>query len=177
MPLTIAVCIKQVPDTWAEKRLQPGAGVLDRAAADAVLNELDEYAIEEALTLQESHGGEVVVVSMGPARTSETLRKALSMGADRAVHLLDEALGGSDALATSAVLAAAISRIQPDLVLCGVESTDARMSVVPAMLAERLKLAAAERPRRRLRWTPGRSLWIGAPRTAWWCCPQGSRPW
>ncbi len=138
MPLTIAVCIKQVPDTWAEKKLRPDDKTLDRESADAVLNELDEYAVEEALLLQEAHGGEVVVVSMGPDKTTETLRKALSMGADRAVHIVDPALAGSDALVTSEVLAAALTRVAPDLVICGVESTDARMSVVPAMLAERL---------------------------------------
>ncbi|MDP9397327.1 MAG: electron transfer flavoprotein subunit beta/FixA family protein [Actinomycetota bacterium] len=136
--MNIVVCVKQVPDTWAEKKLTPEDRTLDREGVDAVLNELDEYAVEEALRLQEAHGGEVTVLSMGPEQVSETLRKALSMGADKAVHIVDPALHGSDAYATSAVLAAAVARAAPDLVLMGVESTDARMSVVPAMVAERL---------------------------------------
>ena len=136
--MNIVVCVKQVPDTWAEKKLTPEDRTLDREGVDAVLNELDEYAVEEALRLQEAHGGEVTVLSMGPEQVSETLRKALSMGADKAVHVVDPALHGSDAYATSAVLAAAVARAAPDLVLMGVESTDARMSVVPAMVAERL---------------------------------------
>jgi electron transfer flavoprotein beta subunit len=102
------------------------------------MNELDEYAVEEALKLVEAHGGEVVVVTMGPERAAETVRKALSMGADSGVHVVDAGLHGSDAIATSAVLAAAIEGRGFDLVLFGSESTDARMSVVPAMVAERL---------------------------------------
>jgi electron transfer flavoprotein beta subunit len=92
-PLSIVVCIKQVPDSWAEKSLRPADHRLDRDAADAVLNELDEYAVEEALRITESRDGEttVTVLSMGPDRTAETLRKALSMGADAAVHLADPA--------------------------------------------------------------------------------------
>lgn len=136
--MKIAVCIKQVPDTWAEKKLRAADSRLDREAADGVMNELDEYAVEEALQLIEAQGGEVVVVSMGPDRASETVRKALSMGADGGIHIVDDALGGSDAIATSAVLAAALADRGFDLVIFGSESTDARMSVVPAMVAERL---------------------------------------
>jgi electron transfer flavoprotein beta subunit len=134
----IAVCVKQVPDTWAEKRLRPEDSTLDRESADGVMNELDEYAVEEALKLVEAHGGEVVVVTMGPERAAETVRKALSMGADAAIHVVDDGLRGSDAIATSAVLASAIAGRDVDLVIFGSESTDARMSVVPAMVAERL---------------------------------------
>lgn len=136
--MKIAVCVKQVPDTWAEKKLRDADSRLDRESADGVMNELDEYAVEEALKLVEAHGGEVVVVSMGPERASETVRKALSMGADAGIHVVDEALGGSDAVATSAVIAKAIDGKGFDLVMFGSESTDARMSVVPAMVAERL---------------------------------------
>lgn len=139
--MKIAVCVKQVPDTWAEKSLQAEDSTLDRASADGVLNELDEYAVEEALQIAEAHGGEVTVVSMGPERAAETVRKALSMGADSGVHVLDDALHGSDAIATSAVLAAALAGKDFDLIIFGSESTDARMSVVPAMVAERLGLA------------------------------------
>ena len=136
--MNIVVCVKQVPDTWAEKRLDPGDKTLDRDSADAVMNELDEYAVEEALRLKEKHGGEVVVLSMGPDKAVETIRKALSMGADKAVHIVDDALSGSDAVQTSYALAQALSTLQWDLVVLGSESTDAKMSVVPAMLAERL---------------------------------------
>jgi len=140
--MKIVVCIKQVPDTWAEKRLRSDDNTLDRESVDAVINELDEYAVEEALRLKESQGGDstVTVLSMGPEKTSETLRKALSMGADEAVHVVDDALHGSDALATSLVLAKALTTTGFDLAVLGTESTDARMSVVPAMLAERLAL-------------------------------------
>ena len=136
--MKIAVCVKQVPDTWAEKKLREGDSRLDRESADGVMNELDEYAVEEALQLIEAHGGEVVVISMGPDRASETVRKALSMGADAGIHVVDDTLAGSDAIATSAVIAKAIEGRGFDLVLFGSESTDARMSVVPAMVAERL---------------------------------------
>ena len=139
--MKIAVCVKQVPDTWAEKTLSAEDSTLDRAAADGVLNELDEYAVEEALQLAEAHGGEVTVVSMGPERAAETVRKALSMGADAGIHIVDDSLHGSDAIATSAVLAAALAGKGFDLIVFGSESTDARMSVIPAMVAERLGIA------------------------------------
>ncbi len=136
--MKIAVCVKQVPDTWAEKKLRDDDSTLDREAADGVMNELDEYAVEEALRLTEANGGEVVVVTMGPERAAETVRKALSMGADAGIHLVDDALHGSDALATSYALAEVLTGREFDLILFGSESTDARMSVVPAMVAERL---------------------------------------
>jgi electron transfer flavoprotein beta subunit len=135
--MNIVVCVKQVPDTWAEKKLADDK-TLDRASVDGVMNELDEYAVEEALKIKEAQGGEVTVLTMGPDKAVETIRKALSMGADKAVHVVDPALHGSDALATSYALAKALGTIDHDLVLLGVESTDARMSVIPAMLAERL---------------------------------------
>jgi electron transfer flavoprotein beta subunit len=136
--MNIVVLVKQVPDTESERKLVPGAGTLDRAAADALINELDEYAIEEGLRLAEAHGGEVTILSVGPERAAESIRKALSMGADKAVHVLDGGIAGSDALATSAVIAAALTTVGFDLVIAGSESTDARTGVVPAMLAERL---------------------------------------
>ena len=141
--MKIAVCVKQVPDSWAEKKMVNG--VLDRKSVDAVLNDLDEYAVEEALRIAEAHGGNeeggantVTVISMGPERATEAVRKALSMGANGAILVSDAALAGSDALATSAVLAKVISDGGYDIVICGTESTDARMSVVPAMLSARL---------------------------------------
>ena len=136
--MNIVVCVKQVPDSWAEKKLSSTDSTLDRDSVDAVMNELDEYAVEEALRLQEAHGGEVTILTMGPDKAGETIRKALSMGADKGVHVVDAAIHGSDAVATSAVLAAALGTLEWDLVILGIESTDARMSVVPAMVAERL---------------------------------------
>ena len=136
--MNIVVLVKQVPDTESERRLVPGAGTLDRAAADGLINELDEYAIEEGLRIAGAHGGEVTILSMGPARAIESIRKALSMGADKGVHILDDALAGSDLLGTSAAIAGALGRIGFDLVILGSESTDARTGVLAAMLAERL---------------------------------------
>lgn len=145
--MKIAVCVKQVPDSWAEKTM--AGGVLDRAGVDAVLNDLDEYAVEEALRIVEKHGGNgevgthrIAIISMGPDRATDAARKGLSMGADSAVIVSDPALAGSDALATSKVLASVIASGEFDLVLCGTESTDARMSVIPAMIAQRLGWAS-----------------------------------
>ena len=141
--MKIAVCVKQVPDSWAEKKMVNG--VLDRENVDAVLNDLDEYAVEEALRIAEAHGGNdeggahtITLISMGPDRATEAVRKGLSMGANNAILVTDPALAGSDALATSSVLAKVISDGGYDIVICGTESTDARMSVVPAMLSARL---------------------------------------
>jgi electron transfer flavoprotein beta subunit len=136
--MNIVVCVKQVPDTWAERKLEPGDATLDRESVDGLINELDEYAIEEALQIKEAHGGEVTVLTMGPEKAAESIRKALSMGADKAVHLLDGALAGSDVLATSYALAQVLGSIGFDLVVLGAESTDARMGSMAAMLAERL---------------------------------------
>jgi len=140
--MNIVVCVKQVPDSWAEKKLNPADNTLDRDATDAVVNELDEFAVEEALQIQERLGGSdsctVTVLSMGPEKALESVRKGLQMGADQGVHVVDESLHGTDAIGTSLVLAKAIERLGPDLVIFGSESTDARMSVVPAMVAERL---------------------------------------
>ncbi|HEX3898032.1 MAG TPA: electron transfer flavoprotein subunit beta/FixA family protein [Mycobacteriales bacterium] len=135
--MNIVVCVKQVPDTYEEKKLRDADKTLDREGVEGVMNELDEYAVEEALRLKEAHGGEVTILTMGPEKAVETIRKALSMGADSAVHVVDTGLHGSDALATSYALAKALGTIEHDLVILGVESTDARMSVIPAMLAER----------------------------------------
>jgi electron transfer flavoprotein beta subunit len=137
--MNIVVCVKQVPDTWAERKLKPEDSTLDRASVDGLINELDEYAIEEGLRIAEANpGSEVTILSMGPEKAGESIRKALSMGADKAVHVQDEALAGTDGLGTSYVLAQVLSQISFDLVICGSESTDARMGVMAAMLAERL---------------------------------------
>ncbi len=138
--MKIVVCVKQVPDTASERKLNPADKTLDRASVESVINELDEYAIEEGLRLAEAHSGEVTILSMGPDKASESIRKALSMGADKGVHLVDDALHGSDAVATSYALAKVLQTLEFDLVIFGSESTDARTSVVPAMVAERLGL-------------------------------------
>ena len=141
--MKIVVLVKHVPDTASE----PGFAVdrtTDRAGVDGRLSELDEYAVEQALQVADAAGGgEIVYVTMGPDDAVEALRKALSMGGDAAVHVVDDALHGSDALATSLVLATSLEKIRADqgevdLVVCGMSSTDGTMSVVPAMLSERL---------------------------------------
>ncbi|MGH2705610.1 MAG: electron transfer flavoprotein subunit beta/FixA family protein [Actinomycetota bacterium] len=143
MPLRIAVCVKRVPDTAADKRLDPADFTLDRDSVESILNPVDEVAVEEALRLRERHGGEVTVVCAGPeAARAQAIRKALSMGCDRAVHLQDDALHGSDALAVAYALAQVLRREPHDLVVCGAESTDARTSLVPPALAELLDLPA-----------------------------------
>src|SRR5262249_26598993 len=109
--MRIAVCIKQVPDTEARLRVGRDGKWLDEEGRLFVLNESDEYALEEGLSLAEkTGGGEVVAVSLGPERVREALRKALAMGAARAVHLKDPAFLGGDALATGRALAAALRR-------------------------------------------------------------------
>ncbi|WP_045876165.1 electron transfer flavoprotein subunit beta/FixA family protein [Pseudofrankia sp. DC12] len=138
--MNIVVTVKQVPDTWAEKKLDAADKTVDRVSVDNVMNEMDEYGVEEALKIKEAHGGEVTVVTMGPAKAVETIRKALSMGADKAVHLTDDSLHGSDALQTSAALAKVIATLNPDLVITATEASDARGGVMGALLAERLGL-------------------------------------
>jgi electron transfer flavoprotein beta subunit len=140
--MRIVVCVKHVPDAQAGRTFRDEDHTTDRSAVDGLLSELDEYAVEEALKLQDAGDGEVVVLTMGPPAAADAVRKALQMGADSAVHVSDDALHGSDAPATSGVLAAAIEKLAADgpvdLVLAGMASTDGSMGVVPAMLAERL---------------------------------------
>src|SRR5436190_19397875 len=140
--MNIVVLVKQVPDSGAERNLRSDDSTVDRDSANNVINEMDEYAIEEALRLQEAHGGEVTILTMGPARALDSVRKALQMGPDKAVHIVDDALRGSCAVGTSKVLAAAVRTLDPDLVLTGAESTDGRVQVMPHMIAERLGVAA-----------------------------------
>ena len=136
--MKIAVCVKQVPDATAHKRLDPSTKRLDRSG-EAALNPTDLNAVEEALRIKEVHGGEVVVVSLGPEKAMESLRKALAMGADRAVLLADDAAAGSDLVATARVLAKALERESTDLVLFGQASSDADGAVLWAAVAEHLR--------------------------------------
>ena len=137
--MRIAVCVKYVPDAAADRSFSADH-TTDRVGSTGILSELDEYAIEEALKIREAGDAEVIVLTMGPEGAATALKKALQMGADRAVHVSDPSLHGTDAPATSLVLAAAIGKLDVDLVLCGMASTDAVMGVVPAMIAERLGL-------------------------------------
>jgi electron transfer flavoprotein beta subunit len=145
--MNIVVCVKHVPDATADRQFEAD-GTVDRAGVDGLLSELDEYAVEQALQIKESaaEAGEitVTVLSVGPEQATDAIRKALQMGADKGVHVIDDAIAGSDAPATSKVLAAAIEKLKSDggvdVVVCGLGSTDGAMSVVPAMLAERLDL-------------------------------------
>ena len=122
--MKIVVLVKQVPDSGAERYLRSDDNTVDRGSANNVINEMDEYAIEEALTVKEAHGGEVTILTVGPDTATDAIRKALSMGADKAVHVSDPAIHGSCAVQTSAVLAAALGQLEYDLILCGAEATD-----------------------------------------------------
>jgi electron transfer flavoprotein beta subunit len=134
--MNIVVLVKQVPDTEGDRKLNPDDKTVDRASVDPVINYIDEFAIEEGLLLKEKHGGEVTILTVGPERATESIRKALSMGADKAVHVSDDAIHGSDAIGTAKVLAKALGSIEWDVAIAGSEATDARGSVVPAALAE-----------------------------------------
>jgi electron transfer flavoprotein beta subunit len=137
--MKIAVCVKEVPDAAVTKRIDPSTKRLDRSGEGA-LNHFDSQAVEEALSVKEADGeGEVVLVSMGPAGALDSLRKALAMGADRAVLVSDDAAVGSDLVATSRALAAALEREGPDLVLFGQQSSDSDGAVLWAAVADRLR--------------------------------------
>jgi electron transfer flavoprotein beta subunit len=144
--MNIVVCVKYVPDATGDRHFEDDRTV-DRVGVDGLLSELDEYAVEQALQIKEKTGdSEITVLTVGPEQATDALRKALQMGADKAVHVLDDAVAGSDALATSLVLAEAIKKqgteSASDLVVCGMASTDGSMGVVPVMLAERLGIPA-----------------------------------
>ena len=138
--LKILVTVKLVPDTNADKRIDPATMRLVRTGVETVLNPFDEYALEAALQLKEklNDGSTVTVVSMTPVSGKEIVRKALAMGADDAVMISDDALAGSDMWGTAVALAAAIKAQSPDIVLTGTQSTDAISGDLPGMLAEKL---------------------------------------
>ena len=137
--MKIAVCVKQVPDAAAPKRLDPQTKRLDRSVEGAI-NPFDVHAVEEALRIKEAgDGAEVVLVSMGPAKAGESLRKALAMGADRVVLVTDDAAAGSDLVGTAKALAAALAREEADLVLFGQQSSDSDGAVLWAAVAEKLR--------------------------------------
>ncbi|HET7339708.1 MAG TPA: electron transfer flavoprotein subunit beta/FixA family protein, partial [Candidatus Dormibacteraeota bacterium] len=134
--MKIVVTVKQVPDPNSTLTLEADNSI--SREKEVVLDPGDECGVEEGLQLKEAHGGEVVLVSMGPERAKDAIRKGLSMGADRAILISDGSLAGADALTTAKVLAAAIKQEQPDLVICGTESYDGSTGMVPPMLAELL---------------------------------------
>ena len=144
--MNIVVCVKFVPDSTADRRFEDD-GTVDRIGVDGLLSELDEYAVEQALQVRErladdSPESSVTVLTVGPDGAADALRKALQMGSDKAVHVLDDAVAGSCALSTSLVLAEALRKTEFDLVVCGMASTDGSMGVIPSMLAERLGVPA-----------------------------------
>ncbi|WP_278102280.1 electron transfer flavoprotein subunit beta/FixA family protein [Microbacterium proteolyticum] len=142
--MKIVVLVKDVPDTWGERRLDLETGLARRDESDHVLDEIDERALEVALAFADGHpDAEVVAVSMAPEAATATLRKALAMGAHSAVHVVDDALRGADVALTAEVLAATLSRVGFDLVVAGNLSTDGAGGVLPAMLAEHLRVPHA----------------------------------
>ncbi|MBV8172863.1 MAG: electron transfer flavoprotein subunit beta/FixA family protein [Candidatus Eremiobacteraeota bacterium] len=140
--MKIVVTVKQVPDTNAEKTFDPVTKRLNRSSIENVLNPFDEYAIEEALRIKEAQGADttVTILTMAPASATDVVRKALGMGADNAVLLSDDAIPGSDTMATAYALAQALKHVGFDLILSGTQSTDAICSVVPAAIAEHLNI-------------------------------------
>ena len=141
--MRIAVCIKQVPDTESRLRVAADGRWVDEEELPFVINESDTYALEEGLRLAEQTGGEVVIVSLGPERVKEALRKGLALGAKRAVHLVDDAYQGGDAVANARALAAAVKKEEADLVLTGSQSDDAGYGATGSMLAGHLGWPAA----------------------------------
>jgi electron transfer flavoprotein beta subunit len=141
--MKIVVLIKQVPDTYGERRIDTATHRVDRLESDPVIDEISERAIELALRVKDGDKGtEVILLAMGPAEAGDALRKGLSLGADAAIHILDDALAGADAATTARVLAAAAVRIGFDLIVAGNASTDGGGGIIPVMIGEQLKIAA-----------------------------------
>jgi len=136
----IVVCMKQTPDTEATIKISGDGSGIDEQNIKWIVNPYDEYAVEVALRLKEKFGGEVHIVTMGTDRVIESMRTALAMGADKGVHLKDEAFAGSDAMGEAKALAAAVKSLEPDLVLCGKQAIDWDMAQVPQMMAEVLDM-------------------------------------
>jgi electron transfer flavoprotein beta subunit len=141
--MKIVTLIKYVPDATGDRGFAED-GTVDREATDGLLSELDEYAVEQALQIADDHDDvEIIALTLGPDDAADAIKRALQMGATSGVHINDESVHGSDAPATSAVLAAAIRKLEPDLVIAGMASTDGTMGVVPTMISERLGWPAA----------------------------------
>ena len=138
--MNVVVCVKQIPDPNAPGKLDPQTKRLVREGVDLVLDPGDEHAVEAGLQIVEKGGGEVTVVSMGPPKALEAIRRALAMGANRGILVTDPGLENSDALSTARAMAAAIKDQKFELVICGTESTDGSTGAMPAQLAELLSL-------------------------------------
>ena len=140
--MRIVVLVKEVPDTYGDRKLDLETGLADRGASEAVLDEIGERALEVALSHADAHAGtEVVLLSMSPESAVTSLRNGLAMGAASAVQVVDERLAGADLGLTAEVLAAAVARAGFDLVITGNQSTDGSGGILPAMIAERLRVA------------------------------------
>jgi len=138
--VNIVVCLKQVPGT-TEVKIDPQTNTLVREGIKSVINPFDTYALEEGVRIKEQHGGKVTAITMGPSQADEALREAIAAGADETILISDRAFAGSDTLATSYVLAAAISKIgQTDIVICGKQTLDGDTGQVGPALAERLRM-------------------------------------
>jgi electron transfer flavoprotein beta subunit len=135
--MNIVVCVKQVPDVL-ELKIDPVTHTLIREGVPSILNPFDEFAVEEAIRIKEKHGGEVIVVTMGPQQAREALLKCLAMGADRAILLTDRAFAGADTWTTSYTLAQAVKRLNYDIILCGKQAIDGDTAQVGPELAEHL---------------------------------------
>ncbi len=136
--MNIVACVKQVPDTEAQIKVKADASGIDEAGIKWVMNPYDEFGVEEALKLKEKLGGDVTIVSIGPARAMETVRTALAMGAEKGIQVDDPALNNADAYTTAAALAAAIKTIPYDIIFCGQRAIDDDSGQVGAILAELL---------------------------------------
>ncbi|HEU4948009.1 MAG TPA: electron transfer flavoprotein subunit beta/FixA family protein [Kribbella sp.] len=144
--MKIVVCAKFVPDATADRHFRSEDNTVDRAGVDGLLSELDEYAVETALTVKDQDSDApdttVTILTVGPEQAADAVKKGLQMGADAGVHVVDDAIHGSDAPATSLIIAKALARLEADLIVFGMSSTDGSMGVVPAMVSERLGLPA-----------------------------------
>jgi electron transfer flavoprotein beta subunit len=138
--MNVLVCVKQIPDPNVSGKLDPQTKRMVREGVDAVLDPGDEHAVEAGLQLVEKDGGEATIISMGPPRAMDAIRRALAMGAHRGILITDPGLENSDALSTARAIAAAIKGQSYELIICGTESTDGSSGAVPAQLAELLGL-------------------------------------
>ncbi len=138
--MNIITCVKQVPDTETQIRVKPDGSGIDDTGIKWVMNPYDEFGVEEGLRLKEKLGGEMTIVSLGPARALESIRTALAMGADKGIHINDPAFDGADAYATATALAAAIKNIPYDIIFCGQRAIDDDSGQVGAILAELLNI-------------------------------------
>jgi len=138
--VNIVACVKQVPDTEAQIKVKGDGSGIEEGGIKWVMNPYDEFGVEEALRLKEKFGGDVTIVSVGPARAIETIRTALAMGADKGIHINDPAFNNADAYGTASVLAAAIKGIPYDVIFCGQRAIDDDSGQVGAILAELLDI-------------------------------------